>query len=280
MNVLTLMLVISCLVFTPLQVHAGSNKLAFSGVVLDQGNNTVLNQFTQWLSTKADYNLQPSYQDSYQAITDYLLEHKKCMAWTCGAPFVEDYLKYGQVLIATPLFQGKPTYYSLVITKKGRHEKTLADFKGKTFAYSDPRSNSGFLSPSYELKKQGITISKHFSLMIHTSLHEGSINAVLNGLADVANVDEYILVQYLKAHPEAKDKVVVLEQYGPYPFTPIVAGSNIDPQVVTRLQQALITMHEDPEGEKLLKKLGLDGFVVKAFSFYQPILDMLDTVRK
>jgi len=259
---------------------AGSSKLAFTGVTLDQGNNPVLSSFTAWLSKKADYPLTPSYKDSYQGVTDYLREHRKCLAWTCGVPFVQDHQKDAQQLVAVPLFHGKPTYYSLVIAKKGRSEKTLLDFKDKAFAYSDFRSNSGFVAPSYALKKHGIDINQHFRLLLHTGLHEGSIDAVLNDLVDVANVDEYIFVEYFKAHPEDKDKLVILERFGPFPFTPIVTGSDTPPEVVRRLQQALLSMYKDKEGKKILDQLGLDGFVVKPVSFYQPIADMLEALKQ
>ena len=259
---------------------AESSKLAFSGVVLEQGNNTALNNFTQWLAKKVNYPLEPSYKDSYQGITDYLQEHKQYLAWTCGAPFVQDHQRYGQQLIAIPLFKGSPTYHSLVISKQGRVEKALLDFKGKTFAYSDDRSNSGFVVPSYALKQHGIDIHQYFRLLLHTGSHQASIDAVLNDLVDVANVDEYILVEYLKSHPEDKGKLAILERFGPFPFTPIVAGRGTPPDVVKRLQQALLSMSNDKEGKQILDKLGLDGFVVKPVSFYQPIADMLKELKE
>ena len=267
------------LVSMPFPAQAESGRLVFTGVVLDQGNNPLLSSFTRWLSQQADYPLSPSYKDSYQSVTDYLQEHQQYLAWTCGAPFIQDHQKYAQQLIAVPLFHHSPTYHSLVITKTGRPEKSLLDFKGKVFAYSDIRSNSGFVVPSYILKKQGIEINKYFRLLIQTGLHEGSIDAVLNDLADVANVDEYIFVEYLKAHPEDKDRLTVLQRLGPYPFTPIVTGRDTSPTVIARIQQALVSMHKDIEGKRILDQLGLDGFVIKPVAFYQPIADMLKVIQ-
>ncbi len=257
---------------------ADSNRLLFSGVVLDKGSSTTLNNFTQWLSKKANYPLQSSYKESYQAITDTLKAHHQYLAWTCGAPFVQDHEKYAQKLVAVPLFHGQPTYSSLVITKSQRVETSLLDFKGEVFAYADLRSNSGFVVPSYALKKQGIDIRKHFRFLLHTGAHENSIVAVLNGLADVANVDEYIYVEYLKVHPEAKGKLKVVESFGPFPFTPIVAARGTSPDAIHRLQQVLLSMNQDQDGKRILEQLGLDGFVVKPVSFYQPIKDMLKVV--
>ncbi|MDX8396440.1 MAG: PhnD/SsuA/transferrin family substrate-binding protein [Mariprofundaceae bacterium] len=258
----------------------GHHSLVLSGVVLEQGNNPLLTEFTSWLAKKANYPLATEYTGSYQNLSDSLQKDPSSIAWTCGVPFVEDHASDQQQLVAVPLFNGKPTYRSFVVTRSGRSEKTLADFKGQVFAYSDPRSNSGFVAPAYALKQQGIDINQHFRYMSHTGLHEYSIEALLAGQADVANIDEYVVVEYFKAHPETKDKLVILEAFGPFPFTPIVAGNKVPKDAIKRLQQALITMHEDPKGAAMLKQFGMDGFVIKPVSFYNPIADMLEALKK
>lgn len=273
-------LIVMCSLLLVDRVEAGHANISYSGVVLDQGNNPVLTQFTGWLSRKSGHPLGISYKESYQAISDDLREHRDSFAWTCGVPFVEDHDRDGQQLIAVPLFRGQPSYYSVTVARSERSETKLADFKGKVLAYSDPRSNSGFVAPSAALRKQGFKINEHFRFLLHTGLHQGSIDAVLNGLADVANVDEYILVEHLKMHPEDGSRLKVLERFGPFPFTPIVAGRDVSQEVIQRFQDALVVMHEDKEGAAILNKLGLDGFVLKPNSFYQPIRDMLKTVKE
>ncbi len=265
----------------PAQAAAGATvQLNFSGVILDQGSNPLLEQFTRWLAIHADYPLQTAYTENYQAITDHLRQHPTALAWTCGAPFAEDHPRDGQILLAVPLFHGQPTYHSITITRAGRSEQSLFDFKGQVLAYSDPRSNSGFVVPSFVLHQQGQDIHKFFRLLLNTGLHEASIEAVINGLADVANVDEYILQQYMKTHPQSRSRIQQLKSYGPYPFTPLVAGRNTPPAAVKRLQQALVDMAQDREGKQILDQLGLDGFVIKPATFYQPIAAMLSALQQ
>ncbi|MFQ5469619.1 MAG: hypothetical protein ACE5EH_04845 [Gammaproteobacteria bacterium] len=64
--------------------------------------------------------------------------------------------------MAVPIFNGKPTYYSLTITKNGRTEKSLLEFKNKIAAHSDPRSNSGFIQQPFNLKNLSEMISGIF----------------------------------------------------------------------------------------------------------------------
>lgn len=264
------------LLFAPLATPAHAATLVFSGVVVDQGKNRELDHFTHWLEISSGIPLTPRYVESYQALTDHLRAHPDDLAWTCGAPFVQDYLRDGQQLVAVPLFHGKPLYHSVIITDdKHPQERSLADFKGQVFAYSDPRSNSGFVAPSFELARHGLDIHRHFRLLLRTDLHENTIRAVLSGMADVGAVDEYVLVEYERHHPDVARKLRIVEQYGPYPFTPIVAGRDVPPAAIARLRRALSGMTADNEGKRILRDLGLDGFVVRPVSFYAPIAQML-----
>jgi phosphonate transport system substrate-binding protein len=251
-----------------------------SGVVVNSGNARNIEQFARLLSQKTGYPLHVVYASSYIELSNTLRDHPGSLGWACGAPFVEDHKAYGQQLVAVPLFHGQPLYHSLILARKDGKERRLADFRGKVLAYSDIRSNSGFVSPAYALHQQGIDISDQFRLLINAGSHEHSIEALLSGLADVAAVDEYVWVEYLKVHPDAANKLRVVESMGPYPFTPIVAGPAVRPAVLNGLAGTLTSLKSDREGRVLLNNFGLDGFVVEPVSFYAPIQKMLDAIRK
>ena len=250
-----------------------------SGVIINSENGNLIERFTDYLAAKSGYPLQVAYVNKYADLSRALRRNPEAVGWTCGSPYVQDSTSDGQQLVAVPLFNKKPVYHSLVLTRTDRSEKTLADFKGGVLAYSDPRSNSGFLSPKYALHKQGIDIDNHFRLLLNTHSHEGSITALINKLADVAAVDEYVWQAYLKKHPEAGKLLHEIERMGPYPFTPIVAGNEVSANDIHKLSSTLINMRDDAEGQKLLAEFYLDGFVEKTPDFYQPIKNMLEEVN-
>lgn len=272
-------LVVLSLLVTSYSMALASHDFVVSGVVVNSGNAKRLERFVSVLSKNADYPMHVVYASSYTELSNILRDDPDSVGWACGAPFVEDHKAYGQQLVAVPLFRGKPIYHSLIIARRGRKEKRLADFKGEVLAYSDIRSNSGFVSPDYALHEQNIDIYHYFRLLINAGSHERSIDAVLNGLADVAAVDEYVWVEYVQIHPDAARKLKVLQSMGPYPFTPIVAGPAVSPEVVKRLQGALTGMKPGANGIFTIGNLGLDGFVIEPVSFYRPIAKMLDAIR-
>ncbi len=272
-------LVVLSLLVASYSMALASHAFVVSGVVVNSGNAQRLERFVRVLSESADYPMHVVYASSYTELSNILRDDPDSVGWACGAPFVEDHETYGQQLVAVPLFRGKPLYHSLIITRRGRKEKRLADFKGDVLAYSDIRSNSGFVSPDYALHEQNIDIYHYFRLLINAGSHERSIEAVLSGLADVAAVDEYVWVEYVQAHPDAARKLKVLQSMGPYPFTPIVAGPKVDTGVMKRLQVALTGMKPGARGGVAISNLGLDGFVTEPASFYRPIAKMLDAIR-
>lgn len=59
-----------------------------------------------------------------------------------------------------PLFRdvdnnGQEGYYSVVVVRADSPYRSVADLKGRSFAFADPNSTSGFAFPAYFLRKQG-----------------------------------------------------------------------------------------------------------------------------
>ena len=53
----------------------------------------------------------------------------------------------GAEAVATILYDGKPEYFAIMITHPGSGIRSVADLKGKTFAFGDKGSTSGYLIP-------------------------------------------------------------------------------------------------------------------------------------
>ena len=119
--------------------HEGDiHHFVVSGVVVNSGNGKSIQGFVDYLSKQSDYPMKVVFVSSYEKLSAFMRENPDAIAWTCGAPYVEDAKNDGQQLISVPIFNGAPTYSSLILTRKGRSEKSLSDFKDKVFVYSDP----------------------------------------------------------------------------------------------------------------------------------------------
>lgn len=81
---------------------------------------------------------------------------------------------------------GGKGYHSVLIVKADSAYKTVEDLKGKTLAWADPNSTSGFLVPNAALRDSGIDPQKFFGRTLFSGGHEQSVIGVLKGNFDSA----------------------------------------------------------------------------------------------
>jgi phosphonate transport system substrate-binding protein len=81
---------------------------------------------------------------------------------------------------------GSLGYYSVLVTRADSGLTKLEDLKGKSLAWADPNSASGFLYPKADLEKQGINIEQFFGRVGFSGGHEQGVIAVLDKTYDVA----------------------------------------------------------------------------------------------
>jgi len=79
---------------------------------------------------------------------------------------------------------GTPGYYSVLYVKADSPYQKLADLKGKSLAFGDPNSTSGYLIPNFDLKDQGYDPASFFGSTGFSGGHEQSVIAVLKGQYD------------------------------------------------------------------------------------------------
>jgi phosphonate transport system substrate-binding protein len=83
-----------------------------------------------------------------------------------------------------------PGYYSLMLTKKGSGITSIADLAGRTFAFTDPASTSGYLVPATDiLLDQQFTDPaeiEDFAAVQFAGNHPSAVLAVFNGTVEAA----------------------------------------------------------------------------------------------
>jgi len=87
-------------------------------------------------------------------------------------------------LVTTEQVDGSLGYYSVMYVRADSPYESLDDLKGKTLAFADPNSTSGYLVPSYELKASGYDPKEFFEKTGFGGGHEQAVVAVLNGQYD------------------------------------------------------------------------------------------------
>lgn len=253
-------------------------KVGFTAVITKEDIFTVY-KFLDYLSQKTGYKLKPVFARSYDEMDFFLFSGFVDIAYICGAPFVEGRKRFGYRLLTVPLTKEGPIYYSYVITRKEKAYKSIFDFKDKPYAFSDPKSNSGSVVPTYVLMKKGYKPYQFFKPLIYTYSHYESILAVYKGFTEGASVDSLVYEQTKRIDPKITAQLKVIEKFGPFPITPFVYRPKLDKQIVKKIRRVLLYMNKDPEGKLILNRMGITGFSTVREEFYDPIAKMVRQIK-
>lgn len=218
-------------------------------------------------------------RDSYIETMDLLRLQKIDFAWICDYPFV--FFKGQTRLLAVPMYQGRPYYQSyLIVPSDDRLTTSIMQLRNRVFAYADPYSNTGYLTPRFDLQKLGEDPSQFFSKTFFTWGHRRTVEAVAAGLAQGGAVSSHVWDTLAKVKPELTAATRIVAKSPEYGFSPFVARSAISEPEFHAMQRALLAMDQDEQGRKLLVGLNLDGFVAGDPRFYDRVSQMIDAFGK
>mgnify|MGYP005846435993 CR=1 FL=1 len=238
--------------------------------VFVEHQSSFVKKFQKYLSQSLGQQVEFVQRPYYQGVTQLLLDGKIDAAWICGYPYVKKQCQYQ--LIAAPVFEGYPLYQSyIIVPSSDTTSHSIEDLEGKVFAFSDPDSNSGYLFPRLLLWQTGKNEQTFFKKTFFTGSHNYVVDAVANGLANGGAVDGYIWESLKKTHPQLVNRTRIITRSQTFGHPPIVAKNTLDEGLKRRLVQAFLEMSKDPEGQKLLQQLNLDGFMTVAPDLYEDI---------
>lgn len=180
----------------------------------------------------------------------------------------------GAQVVSTILYDDKPEYFAIMVTHPNSGIKTVADLKGKTFAFGDKGSTSGYLIPLHYFMTQGINPATYFGKVLHTK-HQAIETQVAQGVLDAGadynrNRNAMIAQGLIKA-----SQSVVIWQSAPLPNDAVAVSKTLfaDKALVARLQTALISVGEAQKTQPNLLPPHYTGFVSRDNRFYKPIRD-------
>ncbi len=214
-------------------------------------------------------------RDSYRETMELIRRNQIDFAWICDYPYLR--LQDKVRLLAVPRYQGRPAYRSYLIVGAGDETtRGYPDLRNKIFAYADPFSNTGYLSPRFEIRRQGDDPSDFFRKTFFTWSHRKVIEAVATGLANAGAVDSYVWDSLEKIDPGLTGKTRIVWRSPEFGFPPLIAHADtVDEAAFREMQDLLLGMASDPAGSKILRSLNIDDFSVQGPDLYESVADMM-----
>ena len=250
-------------------------RLAIASVISPDKTFKYYEEMIDYLSAKLHQPIKLIQREGYREVNDLIRLGKVDVAMVCSGAYTQGRSEFGMELLVAPEVNGKTVYYSYIIVASSADAQVIQDLKGKSFAFTDPLSNTGCLSPSYILKTQLNEAAETFFKEIKfTYSHDASIKAVAQGKVYGAAVDSLVYEYFKRTEPELIAKTRVIHISPPYGIPPVVVYPGLQPELKKKLQEVFLNMNLDINGKPILDNLMIDKFVVVNDSLYDSIRQM------
>ena len=179
------------------------------------------------------------------------------------------------------LANGSLGYRSCLIVHSDSDVFGPEDMAGKTFAFNDPNSTSGYLVPStFFMTEMGVDPKKYFSKVTFSGSHEASILAVAHKKVEVASTNLPDLQQLTRENKVPRGGLRVVWVSRLIPNDPIVVRRDLPASLRSAIQESLVSMRD--RNADVFKEIGawLGGFVPADDSKYQVIRELNDAAKK
>ena len=188
----------------------------------------------------------------YAAVVESLATKKLDLAWLGGFTFVQAKIRTGGTAIPIVQREEDARFTSKYVTADPAI-KTLADLKGKTFAFGAPSSTSGSLMPRFFLQQAGLNPEKDFKTVAYSGAHDTTVAFVAAGKADAGVLNASVwdkLVELKKVDPEKVRVFATTPPYFDYNWT--VRG-DLDPALIKKLTDAFLKLDpNNPEHKEIM----------------------------
>jgi len=208
---------------------------------------------------------------SYAAVIEAMGAGKVDIGWLATFSYVLAKQKYDVDLLLIVVRFGSPFYRGQIITHVDSGIKTLADLKGKKFAFVDPASTSGHLYPKTLLLSKGLNPDQLFSQSLFAGSHNAVILSVLKGEVDAGATYDDARAAVAKTFPEVFTKLRVIAYTKDIPNDTVSARKGLDPAIKQKIKTGLMQLSKTPGGSKVLKRVyGISG-LMDFDAFFDPV---------
>jgi phosphonate transport system substrate-binding protein len=231
-------------------------------------------EFGQVLGKLVGMPVRVTVASDYAAVIEALRNRTADLAFVHPGGYVLASREAKATIVAKNLWHGKSSFTARIYVRRDAGIKTVEDLRGKTIAFVDPASSSGYIYPMVLLIKRGLVTNRDpksfFKEVVFSGAHDASMRALLNGHVDAIASFDMAREQYLKDTAE-RERLIFVAETEPIPEAGIAARDGLDPATFAKVRAALLQIRA-PAHAALLKRLyEIDGFETAEDREYDPV---------
>ena len=208
----------------------------------------------------------------YAAVVEGMATNKIDLAWLGGFTFIQAKLRTNGG--ATPIAQRAEDeiFTSKFIVPADSTAKTLADLKGKTFAFGSPSSTSGSLMPRFFLLKAGINPETDFKNVAFSGAHDATVAFVAGGKAEAGVLNSSVWDKLVERKNPNAAKVKVLATTPTYYDYNWTVRAGLDAAITKKLTNAFLKLDpKNPAHKEIMDLQRASKFIATKTSNYDGI---------
>lgn len=231
-------------------------------------------EFGQVLQKLVGVPFRVTVASDYAAVIEALRNRTADLAFVHPGGYVLANREAKAMILVRNVWHGKSTFTSHIYVRKESGIKQLEDLRGKTMAFVDPASASGYIYPMVMLIQKGLVKNRDpktfFREVVFSGAHDASMRALLNGHVDAIASFDMARSQYLK-NPGDQERIVHIAESPPIPEAGIAMRDGFEPALAERVRGALLQIR-GPQHAALLSRLyEIDGFEPANDADYAPV---------
>jgi phosphonate transport system substrate-binding protein len=215
----------------------------------------------------------------YAGVIEALRSQLVDVAFLTAVGYVLAAREAGAEIAVKALRGGRADYAARIFVLQESAITQLADLRGKTIAFVDPASSSGYIYPMVLLVKERLVRDRDpktfFKESIFAGGHDAALLSVLNGSVDAAAAFDEAPERILK-DPRKAARFRPIAETARIPNDGAALRRGLGAELKTRITSSLLALNTT-EGIDLLRRLyNIDGLVPAHDSDYDPVREAVD----
>ncbi len=240
-----------------------------------------LDPFAKLLSERLGIPVETFVSTDYTGLVEAVGTNRVDIGLFGPAALVEAVDRHNARVILASVRRGSTTYRSQFNIPCGGEISSFEDLKGKTIAFVDPGSASGYQFPFVFLRDEHNIDANVDMQPIFAGAHDASVLAVYNGDVDVSVSFEDARTTIAKDHPDVNEKVCVLGYTSDIPNDGTVVRAGLSEELAEQIATAMIEIAETEEGKKLTEALfNVTAFAPIDSAAYDIVREVSSTFRR
>lgn len=228
---------------------------------------------SRWLTTEVGVPVTGFVTADHAAAVEALRNSDADISFMGALPYVIAHREVGAEVLLAEVYRGQPGYRGRVFVRRDRGIAQLAELRGKSIAFADPVSESGYLYPletfvQAGLIERGADPRSFFGEVYFAGGYQQAIQAAVENLVDAAGASEYADLLLTR---EQQPLITWIAESEMIPSHTVIARRGLDADLRERFVAAMMKLNE-PEHRRLLQHVyAPDGYIRAEHAMYAPV---------